>query len=207
MKYVLLDCTNHGAVFVAESINIKKLQWDFNILKSCILDTYLMTSTNSLLTLNYIQDNFVFELLNGNLNAARSRQEFNPTFLFKQKKAEIIYPIISKLTSALITKSLNHLSEFYFPIDDTIAYELVKCNPENNEYSVGVVRYAQIVGMSNKEAYTELSLEVDTIHSIKFRAYALAKKYENLIREVSTQEQAAILLEQIEQKLIRECQI
>jgi hypothetical protein len=37
--------------------------------------------------------------------------------------------------------------------------------------------------------------------------YATTKKYENLIREVTTQEQADILLEEIEQKLIRECLI
>lgn len=205
MKYVLIDCTMSGAVFVAESINSQKLKWDFNILKSCILDTYILPSTNNSLTLKYIQDNFIFDK-NGNLTAGTVR-ELNPTFKFKQKKAELIYPIIGKLTTAIITQSFKHLPEFYFPIDDTLAYQLAKCNPQNNEYSVGVVRYAQTVGISNQEAYTELSLEVDTIHAIKLRAYANVKKYENLIREVSTKEQADMLLEQIEQKLIRECQI
>lgn len=205
MKYVLIDHTNSGAIFVAESIHSDKLTWDFNILKCCILDTYIVPSTNDSLTLNYIKDNFVFEK-NANFIVG-NKQKINQTFLFKQKKAQLIYPLISKLTGALITKSFTHLPQFYFPIDDTLAYQLVKCDPEKNQYSVGVIRYAQTVGMSNEEAYKELSLEVDTIHSIKFRAYALAKKYENLIREVSTQEQADILLEEIEQKLIRECQI
>lgn len=205
MKYVLIDLTHTGAVFVAESMDSNKLKWDFNILKSCILDTYVAPSTNRLLTLNYIQEYFVLER-DGNFIAG-SREQINEIFLLKQKKAELIYPLISKLTSALITQSFKHLPQFYFAIDDTLAYQLVNCDPEKNQYSVGVVRYAQTVGMSNEEAYTELSLEVDTIHSIKFRAYAIVKKYENLIREVSTKEQADVLLEEIEQKLIRECQI
>ena len=200
-----MDYTNYGAVFVAQSSNSNKLTWDFNILKSCILDTFIVPCTNMSITLNSIQDNFVFQknanFISGNI------ENINPTFLLKQKKAELIYPIISKLTTAIIAESFKHLPQFYFPIDDTLAYQLANCNPEKNEYSVGVVRYAQTVGMSNEEAYTELTLEVDTIHSIKFRAYATAKKYENLIREVSTKKQADALLEEIEQKLIRECQI
>jgi hypothetical protein len=205
MKFVLVDYTNNGVVFLAESNNNLKVKWDFNILKSCILDTYIVPSTNNSLTLNYIQETFVF-LKNGDLIPGNTG-ELNATFLFKQKKAELIYPLISKLNSAIITQSFKYIPEFYFPIDDTLAYQLAKCNPEKNEYSTGVVRYAQTVGMSNEEAYTELSLEVDTIHAIKLRAYANVKKYENLIREVSTKEQADTLLEEIQQKLIRECQI
>jgi hypothetical protein len=205
MKYVLMDYTNYGVVFVAKSNNSDKIKWDFNILKSCILDTYIVPCADISLSINYIQDNFVFQrnekFVDGN------RENRNDTFLFKQKKAELIYPLISELNSAIITQSFKYLPEFYFPIDDTLSYQLTKCNPKNNEYSTGVVRYAQTVGMSNEEAYTELSLEVDTIHAVKLRAYAIAKKYENLIREVSTKQQADALLEQIQQKLIRECQI
>jgi hypothetical protein len=205
MKYVLIDFTNSGAIFVSDSINSNKLKWDFNILKSCILDTYTVPSTTTSLTLDYIHENFIVER-SGKLTLG-NREQINETFLFKQKKAELIYPLVSRLTTAIIEQSFKHLPQFYFPIDDTLAYQLVECDPENNKYSVGVVRYAQTVGMSNEEAYKELSLEVDTIHSIKFRAYANVKKYENLIREVSTQEHADMLLEEIEQKLIRECQI
>lgn len=206
MKYVLIDYTNYGVVFVAESNNSNKLKWDFGILQSCILDTHAYgAGNNPLLNRETITKSFVYEKTG--TYTVGNKHELNDTFIFKQKKAELIYPIITKLTSALITQSFKHIPEFYFPLDDTLAYQLVKCNPEKNEYSTGVVRYAQTVGMSNEEAYKELSLEVDTIHAVKLRAYANAKKYENLIREVSTQEQADLLSEEIEQKLIRECRI
>jgi hypothetical protein len=206
LKYVLIDYTNFGVVFLHESQNASKLKWDFNILQSCILDTHAYgASNNPILTTDTIKRSFVYE--KSGSYAVGNRHELNETFIFKQTKSELIFPIISKLTQALISQSFKHIPEFYFPIDDTIAYQLNKCIPENNQYSSGVIRYAQVVGMSNEEAYKELSLEVDTIHAVKMRAYATAKKYENLIREVSTKEHADQLIEEIEQKLIRECQI
>lgn len=206
MKYVLIDYTNFGVVFLHESQNVSKLKWDFNILQSCILDTHAYgASNNPILTTDNINRSFVYEK-HGSY-AIGNRHELNETFLFKQHKANLIFPAISKLTQALISQSFKHIPEFYFPIDDTIAYQLNTCSPEKNEYSSGVIRYAQVVGMSNEEAYKELTLEVDTIHALKMRAYATAKKYENLIREVSTKERADELIEEIEQKLIRECHI
>jgi hypothetical protein len=206
MKFVLIDYTNFGVVFLHESQNGNKLKWDFSILQSCILDTHAYgASNNPILTSENIKRNFIYEK-HGSY-AVGNNHEINDTFRFKQQKASLIFPVISKLTQALISQSFKHIPEFYFPIDDTLAYQLNKCIPENNEYSSGVIRYAQVVGMSNEEAYKELTLEVDTIHALKMRAYATAKKYENLIREVSTKERADELIEEIEQKLIRECHI
>jgi hypothetical protein len=207
MKFVLIDYTNYGVVFLHESQNVSKLKWDFNILKNCILDTHVVGTQNNYNYLNnqFILNNFVYE--NRNTFSVGDKHELNETFAIKQDKAALIFPIISKLTHALITQSFKHIPEFYFQIDDTLAYQLNKCIPENNEYSSGVIRYAQVVGMSNEEAYKELTLEVDTIHALKMRAYATTKKYENLIREVSTKERADELIEEIEQKLIRECHI
>lgn len=206
MKYVLVDYTNYGVVFVAESNNVNKLKWEFNILQSCILDTFNHgVSDTPVLTKENIKRNFVFGV-HGKYTVGKSH-EINETFLFKQHKAELIYPIISKLTEGLIRYSGKHISQFYLPIDDTLAYQLSKCQPENDVYSVDVIRYAQVVGMTPQEAFKEISLEVETQHSIKMRIYATAKKYENLIREVSTKEQADLLVEELEQKLIRESQI
>ncbi len=206
MKFVLIDHTNFGVVFLSESQNVNKLKWDFNILQSCILDTTAYGAPNNpLLTTESLNNSFVYQR-HGTYSVG-NRHEINDSFRLKQTKANLIFPIISKLTQALISQSFKHIPEFYFPIDDTIAYQLVKCNPENDQYSVGVTRYAQVVGMSNEEAYKELTMEVDTIHAVKLRAYATAKKYENLIREVSTKERADELIQEIEQKLIRECHI
>lgn len=206
MKYILVDYTNSGVVFLSDSNNVNKLKWDFSILQSCILDTFCHgVSETPVLTKENIKRNFVFGS-HGNYTVGKPH-EINETFSFKQHKADLIYPIIFKLTEGLMRYSGKHINQFYLPIDDTLAYQLSKCQPNNNIYSVDIIRYAQVVGMSPEEAYKEINLEVETQHSIKMRIYATAKKYENLIREVSTKEQANLLIEELEQKLIRESQI
>jgi hypothetical protein len=206
MKFVLIDYTNNGVLFVFESQDVNKLKWDFNILQSCILDTFSHgIPQNSPVNSESIKNSFFIEV--NNIQQIGNEQEINETFLYKKNKAKLIFPLISKLTEGLNKFSGKFINKFPFAIDDTLAHQLSKCDPNINYYSTDVIRYSSVVGMTPAEAYKEISLEVDTIHSIKMRMYATTKKYENLIREVTTQEQADILLEEIEQKLIRECLI
>ena len=207
MKFVLIDLTNNGVIFVAESHSVNKIRWEFNILKSCILDTQIVPIPNpsSILNPTRLTTNFVYTQ-NGEFFVG-SREEVNETFTTKQNKANLIYPLISRLTQGLIVDSVRHMPEFYFPMEDTLMHEIRSSDPANGTYSSGVVKYAQTVGMTNQEALTELTLEAETIHSLKMRTYSMAKKYENLIREVNTKEQADELLENIEQKIFRESRI
>lgn len=207
MKFVLIDLTNNGVIFVAESHSVNKIRWEFNILKSCILDTHIVPIPNpsSILNPTRLTTNFVYTQ-NGEFFVG-SREEVNETFTTKQNKANLIYPLISRLTQGLIVDSVRHMPEFYFPMEDTLMHEIRNSDSSNNKYSSGVVKYAQTVGMTNQEALTELTLEAETIHSLKMRTYSMAKKYENLIREVNTKEQADELLENIEQKIFRESRI
>lgn len=206
MKFILVDYTNNGVVFFAEHQDANKLKWEFNILQSCILDTFAQgISQNSPVNSESIKNSFFIKV--NDIQQIGNDQEINETFLYKKNKAKLIFPIISKLTTALELFSGKHISKFAFQIDDTLAHQLSKCDKSRNYYSNDIIRYSNVVGMSPEEAYREISLEVETIHSIKMRMYATAKKYENLIREVTTKEQADVLLEEIEQKLIRECQI
>lgn len=205
MKYCLIDYTNHGIIFVHDSFNSNKLRWDFTILKSCILDTLISSVSKDYpyLNQNFIKQKLVYQ--NKGSYLIGNDGEMNETFFKKIEKAELIFPLITNMTQGLIDNSIKYIPEFYIPIDDTIAYNLSQCKPEQNFYSVGVIRYGQMVGMSPEEAYRELALEVESTHALKMRVYSVAKKYENLIREVTTKEQADILAEEIQQKLFREC--
>jgi hypothetical protein len=207
MKFVLIDLTNNGVIFVAESHSVNKLKWEFNILKSCILDTHIIPIPNpsTLLNQDRVTTQFIYTH-NGEFSVG-SKEELNQTFLTKQNKANLIYPLISRLTQGLIVDSVRHMPEFYFPMEDTLMHEVRNSDSSSNSYSSGIIKYAQTVGMSNEEALKELSIEAETIHSLKMRTYSMAKKYENLIREVNTKEQAADLLENIEQKIFRESRI
>jgi len=206
MKYVLIDLTTHGVVFSAESNRIDKIRWEFNILKSCILDTKSIPVINPDPILNQDKTNRFIYVQNSKFFVG-SVEELNQTFLTKQNKAKLIYPLISLLTKGLIVNSVEYMQQFYFPMEDTLIHEIRNSDPANNMYSSGIINYAQTIGITNEEAFKELSLEAESIHSIKMRTYSMAKHYENLIREVNTKEEADTLLETIEQKLFRESNI
>jgi hypothetical protein len=207
MKYILVDLTNNGVIFSsAESVKISKLKWDFNILKSCILDTNIFPVTNPNALLNRISNEFIYHQ-SGEFFIGDS-QEKNQIFLTKQNKVKLIYPLIDRLTVGLFLNSINnHMTEFCFPMEDTLMHEIRNSNPNNDTYSSGIINYAQTVGMTNEEAFRELSVEADSIHSLKMRIYSVAKHYENVIREVNTKEEADGVMEIIEQKIFRESRI
>jgi hypothetical protein len=108
------------------------------------------------------------------------------------------------LTSAVKRRLLNRLITFDTPIEDTLAHEVLNSDPITNTFTHGILEYADILGITPEQAYTELKLDYETIHSIKMRAYATIKKYQSLIREVNTQEQADALSAEMEQKLLKE---
>jgi hypothetical protein len=206
MKIILIDYTNFGVLYTSDYTGNNKVRWDFEILKNCILDTHV-TFIN--------KQNFYDEINQSSIktNLFKERQgiisrgntyEINDLFKSKQRKAEMIYPLIQKLTHAVASKCLKYAPYFYVPIEDTIGFELMTSNPENNIFSTGIRQYASILDISNEEAYQELLLTNQSINAIKMKAYATVKKYERMIRSVETQQQADEVMLNIEQKLIRE---
>ena len=208
MKTFLFDYTNFG-VLCATVGQDPKIRWDFNILRSCILDTNIgRVFPNSPLYSEFsnqiCQQKFYVVDRGDNGVALGNPNEINEYFQHKQHKAQLILPLIQSLTSALYKRSFNTMNEFGLPMDDTLAWEIHKSLPDQDYYSPGVVEYANTLGIAPAEAYKELELEYQTIHGIKMRTYAVAKKYQALIREVNSVDDANTLAAEINQKLIKE---
>lgn len=216
MKTFLYDMTNFGIIYVND-LETLRTPWEVTMFKSCILDIggsringtsphYANLSNAALDSTFYVINQSPTADLNERVDLGDNQQR-NPIFEEKRKRAKLIGPLIRTLSMALTKKSLSKLNTIVVPMDDTIAYELLKSNPAAGTYSVGVIEYAKMLDITPSQAYTELELEYQTAHSIKMRAYAASKKYVTLIREVNTQEKANALLAEIEQKLLKETYI
>lgn len=208
MKTFLFDYTNFGVLCAVTGQDLKT-RWDFSMLRSCILDTNISrVFPNSPLYQDFDNQSCQqkFYVVDRGLNgiALGDVNEMNSYFSAKQQKAQWILPLVRSLTDALYKRSFNSINEFGLPLDDTLAWEVSRSQPDINYYTPGIVEYANTLGITANEAYKELELEYQTIHGIKMRTYAVAKKYQNLIREVSSRDQAQELAKEINQKLIKE---
>jgi hypothetical protein len=191
---------------------VNKSKWIFTLFRGCILDTHIsVLSGNDPAYKNFtnqsITNNLYLNTLVGSVRVG-DEKEINPIFIEKRNKAQLIAPLIIETISALYDRLLTQgLKEVGVEIHDTIAIEILNSDPENNQYSPGILEYATTLGMSPKEAYLELKLEYESFNSLKMRAYAVARKYQTIIREVTTQAEADALLIEIRQKLILETRI
>ena len=217
MKTFLYDLTNFGLIHVMDARDKIKTNWEVSIFKSCILDIgSSMISPKSPvyeeLTSKALETNF-FMLNRDYMSSVHDKvfkgngNETNEIFEHKKAKAKLIAPLITLLTDALTKRSLNKLVHSGFPMDDTLAFEIYNSNPDMNQYSPGIVEFAKTLEITPAQAYTEIQLEFQSAHSIKMRAYALTKKYQQLIRDVATADDANMLLEDMKQKLLRETYI
>ena len=212
MKTYLLDMTNWGIVYITDSF-MQNPNWNMQIMKMCILDTEvgIINAGNPMYKLDNNELATHFYQRNRALTAGINNQiirgtdnECNGFFLEKQQKARLIAPLIALLTSAVKRRLLNRLIKFDTPMEDTLAYEVLNSNPITSTFTHGILEYAEILGITPAQAYTELKLDYETIHSIKMRAYATIKKYQSLIREVNTTALANELYAEMEQKLLKE---
>jgi hypothetical protein len=213
MKTYLLDMTNWGIIYITEPFT-QTPHWNVQIMKMCILDSEIgiinagnplyEKLNNTELAQNFYQRN---RALNSGINNQIIRgtdNECNGYFLEKQRKAVLIGPLVALLTSSVKRRLLNRLATFDTQIEDTLAHEVLKSNPTTGTFTHGILEYADILNITPEQAYVELRLDYETIHSIKMRAYATIKKYQSLIREVNTKKQADDLYVEMEQKLLRE---
>ena len=218
MKTFLYDITNFGLIHIMDAREHKdRTNWEVSIFKSCILDigTSMLSPKSPLyegLNNKALETNF-FMLNKDFMSGVHEKvlrgtgTETNEIFEHKKAKAKLIAPLISLLTDALTKRSLNKLVHNGFPLDDTLAFEVYNSNPDANQYSPGIVEFAKTLEITPAQAYAEIQLEFQSAHSIKMRAYALTKKYQQLIRNVATADDANMLLEDMKQKLFKETYI
>ena len=204
MKYTLIDYTNFGVIYVSEA----PIRWPLTMLRSCILDTNIV---------KLLPKNPVYAELNNRTITEKfyyldratgitvgNNHEINDIFLEKQRLARLMAPLVFTLIEAINTRSLNALNEHGMPMDDTLAYEILKSDPDIDVYSSGVLEYATTLGITPAQAYTELQLEYQTYHAVKMKTFATSRKYQSLIRQVKTKDQADQLHAEITQKLIND---
>jgi hypothetical protein len=204
MKTTLYDLTTRGIIFVVDG-NLSAVKWEMSLMRSCILDTNLSKILPSSPLYNEItkvtvQDHFYIEGRSLNISIDDVNLK-NYYFTQKQQTAFLIYPLIKALTSHLQSRSLSFIEDHALPMDDTIALAVLESDPTTETYSAGVLEYAATLDITPLQAYNELKLDYETVHSIKMRAYAVTKKYVSRIRAVTTKEQADLLLAEINQKL------
>lgn len=207
MKTYLFDFTNYGIVYVNDDTKQLK-RWTLTLLRSCILDTNIgkVSPINSFyhqLDNDSIQKQFFYMDRGISLNKGEMH-EFNDIYREKQRLAGLMMPVLDMLVNCIQRRSLNMLDDFGLPIDDTIAFEISQCDPSNELYSQGVTSYAQILGITNYQAYQELSIDYKTHHAVKMRSYAQVKKYLPLVRNIRTQTEADSLVKEITNTLLND---
>jgi hypothetical protein len=207
MKTTLYDLTTRGIIFVAEG-NVQKVRWEMSMMRSCILDTNIFrigpgVPLYNTITNESIQDQF-FVTGRGPIPMLGDINLKNHYFIEKQRIAKLIHPLVKALTNNLYSRSILYIEDNALPMDDTIAIAIINSDPDNSVFSPGVLEYASTLGITPAQAYLELKIDYETVHGIKMRVFALSKKYAALIRAVTTQEQADLLLAEINQKLYSE---
>jgi hypothetical protein len=207
MKTYLFDFTNYGIVYVNDDTKQPK-RWTLTLLRSCILDTNLgkvspLNPCYQQLNNNSIQNEFFYMDRGISLNKGEMH-EFNHIYREKQRRAGLMMPVLDLLVNCIQRRSFNMLDDFGLPIDDTIALEISQCNPDNDSYSQGVISYAQILGITNYQAYQELSIDYKTHHAVKMRSYAQVNKYLPQVRSIRSQADADLLVREITNTLLND---
>jgi hypothetical protein len=203
MKTCLVDFTNRGVIYVFDNPNNK---WHVSLLRSCIIDTgiYKIFPNHSLykeINNNSIREKF-YQGSKTESICLGNTHEINDYFLEKQRLALLMMPPIQELINALFRRSFDILLEHGLPMDDTLAFEILNSNPDTNTFSSGIIEYANTLDVTPLEAYQELRIEYESIHSIKIKTYAVSKKYQRLIRAIKTEEDSKRITADIVEKLI-----
>lgn len=214
MKQFLFDHTNWGIICVFDHPIPNRARWESSIMRYCILDTNFGTAmpenpeykdlNNQLIQQNFYQRS----LVNGHGGFKRGvENEINELYLEKQRLARLMLPPIRRLLELLNKRTLQNINEHGTPIDDVIAYEVLASKPEEGIYSNGVMEYANTLGITNEQAFTELRLEFETSYAFKIRSYAFMRMFQSKIRKIKTQEDSARVMKEIHDKLFVETQI
>jgi hypothetical protein len=214
MKLYLYDSTNFGILYVYDRPNnsVDKDKWFFNILRSCILDTnFSRMLDRDPLYKNFnnqtVVNNLYVNTLSNNVRIG-AEHEANLIFIEKRKRAQLIAPVVEKLVDVLYNQIIfNWANEIGINMQETLALEIMNSSPEDGRYASGILEYATALKITPEQAYTEIKLESETLNSLKMRVYTVSKKYQVLIRQIQTKEQATAMINQINQKLVADTQI
>jgi hypothetical protein len=207
MKTFLYDFTNYGVIYVADDFS----RWHLGILRACILDTNIGTVAASnqhykQFNNQLIQDQF-FQIDRSDGVALGNTVDINDYFVEKCRLAQLMAPVVSRLCRAINLRTLKNIDEFGTVIDSALYASIAGVDPLEENWSPGILEYASTLDITPRAAYQELKLEYESLQAYKIRAYATSKKYQIKIRSITTQQDADLLIAEIDQRLINDTYI
>lgn len=203
MKYFIFDSSNDGIVWIGSTPAIA------NRLKHGLLDCDLsmllshQTGYQNLAEANINEGDYKWSYKTGTI-VELPTSAINDVYLEKKSLAKLRFPAFVQLMT-LTSYTIRKI--YYSPIptvENDIAHALAACDPREGNYHYSVTEYSQICGMSEAEAFKELSLYTENLQSLKIRTHAFVEYFSNKINRSTSIDQVNEIRQEITKKFIKD---
>jgi hypothetical protein len=189
MKYAVYDYSNRGLLAVSTDTMIVRL------LKNSLFDTdircitpkysYYNGLTNDLLMK---EDKHLYIDTTANMSELLPIA-WNEPYLERRELAKLRYQCCLSMRAGIdIATSTTYATSRWAGIDAHLMFAIDRSNPELGNYSPGVKEYAAVLDLAPCDAYQELKLHADSLHSLAMRVYSLVTYFEQKLRNVVDKE-------------------
>jgi hypothetical protein len=204
MKYIILDCSNDGVIYVGESLAV------VNQLKAGLVDTemrlffprylgYQLLNRNEL----FDETKHVFVKRDGSVTDL-PESAHNTAYLERKRLIKIRAPLMEMLMRFTTMATQSCRPTIWEGFENNLEFAIRDSEPANNFYSDAIQEYAQINNVEPAHAYREIKLHCDNIHSIKMRVYSFLKHFADKINLTQTADEAKVVAYEIENKFFRD---
>jgi len=204
MKYFIFDSSNDGVVWMGNQLSIADrlchglLDCEISMVWPNSKSYQVLTTANGAnLHWNYATKQML----------PLPESAINSLFVEKKRLAGIRHPAMSKLF-VLGSHMIRKIYTTTVPtIENDLSFALDNSDPSKDQYDYSVTEYAQITGITDRDAYKELTLYVENMRTQKIRTFSYTEYFSKKINSATTQEEIAIIIEDIEKKFITDSQI
>lgn len=196
MKYIVDDYSNEGILFVGDNLPVA------NLVKGGLVDTsirvlYPFHEAYKIVTREELFVNDKHLQVTKKLGIIDLPvSSHNEVYLERRRLVKLRFPLLEFLIRCTFMSTSTTRQSVWEGIENNMQFSLRDCNPETEKWSDPVEEYALINQITPAEAYREISLQVNNIHSIKMRAYAFQKYYGTKINSITTEaEREALWIE------------
>lgn len=204
MKYIILDYSNDGVIYVGESQAI------VNQLKAGLVDTEMRLffprhPSYQLLNRNELLDENKHLFIKRDASVTDLPESaHNPAYLERKRLIRLRAPLTEMLIRFTTTATQLCRPTIWEGIENNLQFAIRDSDPSNNVYSDAIQEYAQINNVEPAHAYREIKLHCDNIHSIKMRVYSFLKHFSDKINLIQTAEEAEVVSHEMENKFFRD---